>query len=252
MNNYSAFDYLSGEPLHIQGMGHLKCPTLRDIRRIQYQVFTLYMNIISVPLETYLETSGFLPEYQSLPESERAEFTLFNLLVCSTPQLLYQLICFFVSDSVSFDADNCSFLIYLEQNGDKTQTGTIDNDNFEAFRTEVQRLLGVKKPDEQEPVFKNDYARKLYEMFQKNEKVKKVETDDNYSLDNMVRKFCTHNKTGINLLNVWDLTYYQFLISFQEYTTARQHDYYDHMAANTFSFKKTSDYKPLDYMKKII
>lgn len=250
MNTYSPFDYLSSEPIYVQGMGHLKCPTLRDIRRVHSQVFTLYMNIVSVPLETYLETSGLFPEYQRLPENERAEYTLFNLLVLSTPQLLLELIRFFVSDHVSFDADDCTFLIYTEQNGDKTQTGTIHNDNFEAFRFEVQRLLGVKKPDEQAPVFKNEYARKLYEMFQKHEKVKKAEPDDTYSLDNMIRKFCTHNKTGINLLNVWDLTYYQFLISFQEYTNARQHDYYDHVAANTFSFKKTSDYKPLDYMKK--
>lgn len=251
MDTYSAFDYLCSDPFFIQGLGHLRCPTLRDIRHIRYQVFTLYMNIISVPLATYLETGGFLAEYEKLPASRQAEYTLFNLLVCSTPQLLLDLIRFFTADSVAFDADNCSFLIYTEQNGEQVTTGLINNDNFEMFRTQMQRILGMKKPEEKELAFKNDYARQLYEMFQKNEREHKKDADENYSLDNMIRKFCVNNKTGINLLNVWDLTYYQFLVMFHEYTNARQYDYYDLLAANTFSFKKAGDYKPLEYMKKL-
>lgn len=252
MEHFSAFDYLCNEPFFINGIGHIKCPTLRDIRLIHYQVFALYMNIISVSFESYLETSGLLADYEALNDAQKADYTMFHLLAVSSPELLCEIIRFFVCDLVAFDADNCTFLIYTEQNGDRKTLGTIHNGNFETFRLEVQRLLGIKKPEEKEPQFKNDYARKLYEMFQKNEKEQKKDADDNYSLDNMIRKFCTHNKTGINILNVWDMTYYQFLVMFHEYSSGRQYDYYDNMAANTFSFKKTSDYKPMDYMKKII
>lgn len=67
----------------------------------------------------------------------------------------------------------------------------------------------------------------------------------------MIKKYCTHNKVGINILNVWDMTYYQFMQMFNEYCNGRQCDFNDLMAANTFSYKKSTDYNPLEYIKKL-
>jgi len=250
MTNYSSFDYLCNEPFFIEGIGNVKCPTLRDIRKIKYRVFTLYINILTMSLETYLKTSNTLSEYQKLSSVQQADFTLYNVLVISSSQLLQELISFFINGTAVFDVDTLSFSIYEDHDDEKMLVGNIDNNNFEIFQTEIQRILGLKNPEQKQPAFKNDYARQLYEMFQSNEQNIKKNSDENYEIDNMILKFCTHNKTGINILNVWDMTYYQFSVMFREYNIARQYDYYDCMAANTFSFKKSSDYKPMDYMKK--
>ena len=76
-----------------------------------------------------------------------------------------------------------------------------------------------------------------------------TKTDDDLKLGNMIKKYCTHNKVGINILNVWDMTYYQFNVMFSEYRTGRQMDFNDAMAANTFSYKDSSDYNPSLWMK---
>ena len=111
---------------------------------------------------------------------------------------------------------------------------------------------GLKnQEEEQEQKFKNNTAKKLFEKLQKHAKEQKKKADENYTLDNMIKKYCTHNKVGINILNVWDMTYYQFSTMFNEYCNGRQCDFNDMMAANTFSYKKSTDYKPLDYIKKL-
>ena len=83
------------------------------------------------------------------------------------------------------------------------------------------------------------------------QKEKQTSADDDYTLSNMIVKYCTHNKVGINILNVWDMTYYQFMKMFLEYRMGRQADINDMMAANSFSFKNSKDYKPMEYMNKI-
>ena len=50
---------------------------------------------------------------------------------------------------------------------------------------------------------------------------------------------------------VWDMTYYQFTKMFLEYRMGRQADINDMIAANSFSFKNSKDYKPMEYMNKI-
>ena len=71
------------------------------------------------------------------------------------------------------------------------------------------------------------------------------------AFDNLIKKYCTHNKVGINILNVWDMTFYQFNTMFSEYNVGRQMDFNDAMASNTFSYKESSDYNPMLWIEKI-
>ena len=159
---------------------------------------------------------------------------------------------FFVEDIFEFDETSLSFVTYKMVEDEKQIIGRIDNNNFEQFRVEVQYILGLKNQEEQkEQKFKNKTAKKLFEKLQKHAKEQKKKADENYTLDNMIKKYCTHNKVGINILNVWDMTYYQFSTMFNEYCNGRQCDINDMMAANTFSYKNSTDYKPLDYIKKL-
>lgn len=191
-------------------------------------------------------------QYNTLDEKGKEMNTTYNLLLYNNINLLFSALSFFVDDAFEFDKESLSFITYHIVDGEKQVIGHIGNDNFEQFRTEVKHILGlVNQEDEQEQKFKNNTAKKLFEKMRKHAKEQKKKQDENYTLDNMVKKYCTHNKVGINILNVWDMTYYQFITMFNEYRNGRQCDFNDMMAANTFSYKNSTDYKPLDYMKKL-
>lgn len=251
MNIYTQFDYLCNEPFFIDGIGTIKCPTLREIRKVTYNVFSFYINIISISFEDYLKTIGLLEKYYSLTDEDKKINTMYNILLGTDPSVIIGIIKNFLLEEFEFDQSALLFTTFKMVNGEKQIVGHIGNDNFEQFRTYLQLILGIKKEQENEPKFKNETAKKLFEKLQKNALTQKKKQDENYTLDNMIKKYCTHNKVGINILNVWDMTYYQFTNMFSEYCNGRQCDFNDIMAANTFSYKKSTDYKPLEYMKKL-
>ena len=47
------------------------------------------------------------------------------------------------------------------------------------------------------------------------------------------------------------MTFYQFNTMFAEYNIGRQMDFNDAMASNTFSYKESSDYKPMLWIEKL-
>lgn len=251
MDTYSSYDYLCNEPFYIDGIGNVKCPTLRDIRKITYNLFLVYINTISLNLNEYLKSYGLLEKYNELSPSEQEKNSLFNLLLYGNTELLFGLLTFFIVDEVRFNESELRFDVYRDIDNSKQIIGYLDSDNYDNFTKELQSILGIIKPEEKKPVFKNSLAQKMFNKLQQYTQEQKKKTDTNYTFDNMIMKYCTHNKVGINILNVWDMTYYQFVNMFSEYGKARECDFNDMMAANTFSYKKSSDYKPMEYMKKL-
>lgn len=231
----------------------VKCPTLRDIRLISYNVFAQYINIISITLLEYLKAKQLDEKYNSLTPEQQEINSLYYLLVIENPYLFLNMLQFFLVDHCIFDNVSNTFTVY-KKNPDGTQNivGHIGNENFEHFREEMQMILGTKRTENEKPKFQKGsekLGQKLYEKLMKSSLSKKEKEDSRYTIDNMIRKFCTHNKVGINILNVWDMTYYQFITMFGEYCKGRQYDFSDMMAVNSFNYKKSSDYNPLDYMK---
>lgn len=253
MTSYSDFDYLCNEPFYVPNIGNLKCPTLRDIRKITHNMFLLYINIISSTPDGYLKMCGKEDDYNSLPESEKEKLSLYTLLLYGNTSILMGLIATFVADDVLFDKDNLSFVVCSDEGENKKQVGVINNDNFDEFRNEVLKILGMKQIETKKPKYKTERARLLAEKIKKAKAQlpKTARYDENMSLDNMIKKYCTHNKVGINILNVWDMTYYQFIHMFNEYCNGRQCDYSDMIAANTFSYKEASDYKSMLWIEKL-
>lgn len=260
---YTNFDYLCNEPFFIDGVGTVKCPTLRDIRTITFKVFALFQNMIDMTLESYLESFKSVETFDRLCEKSKENISLFRILLYDNTSILFSMIKFFILDEIEFNQDaNCIdvFNYYQVKNesgvsNQKRIIGHIGEDNFDIFRGELRCLLGMNSSEEEIPKFAKGaekLAQTMFNRFRENALTsKKKNMDRNYTLDNMIRKYCTHNKVGINILNVWDMTYYQFMSMFNEYINGRQYDFNDMMAANTFSYKKSSDYNPMEYIKKI-
>ncbi len=259
---YTNFDYLCNEPFFIDGVGTVKCPTLRDIRTITFKVFALFQNIIDITLESYLKS--FKTTFDEPDEKTSESISLFRILLYDNSSILFSMIKFFILDEIEFNQDtNCIdvFNYYQVKNesdvfNQKRIIGHIGEDNFDTFRDELRCLLGMNSFEEEKPKFAKGtekLAQTMFNRFRENalKSKKNKNKDRNYTLDNMICKYCTHNKVGINILNVWDMTYYQFISMFNEYLNGRKHDFNDMMAANTFSYKKSSDYNPMGYIKKL-
>lgn len=258
MDKYSEFDYLCNEPFYIDGIGTLKCPTLRDIRKISYNIFMWYLNILSTSKEKYIETFGLKEQYELLSDDEKEFNSLYKMILFDKRNLMFLIgiLNMFLVEHYEVNEKTASFDVYVESTDKigkqiRQFIGHIGEDNFDLFRNEILKILGCKEIETKKPKYKSEKAKRLAEKIAKaKEKIQKTsKQDNNMTLDNMIRKYCTHNKVGINIMNVWDLTYYQFTTMFNEYCNGRQADINDGMAANTFSYKEASDYKPFDWMK---
>lgn len=251
MGIYTEYDYLCNELFFVENIGLIKCPTLRDIRKITYRVWSNYIHILTVTLYSYLEKNNLTAKYEALNKSEMEKQTLFRLLLYGNTDLLFGMIRFFVADNLElkFNPDTESINVYeVAPVGDDKYIGHIDNDNFDIFCKNIKMIIGIEESDDKKPRFKSKRAQYIYEKTHQNNTLK---GDQNYSLENMIKKYCTHNKVGINILNIWDMTYFQFVTMFGEYCKGRQCDISDAMAANSFSYKKSSEYRPMEYMKKL-
>lgn len=262
MKGFSDYDYLCDEPYFYEGIGYIKCPTLREIRHITYYQFNIFLNYISMNQKQFLEVFQLTEKFNSLSDEEKEQNTIYNILTLGMDRadFLEYMIDFFIVDEVYYDKEQNTFFIgnYKQDKNEKKtfiSVGFINDDNFDDFRGFLQVILGMKSESEVEkPRYKNILAQKIAEKLAKHQnkqKEKQTSTDENFTLPNMIVKYCTHNKVGINIINVWDMTYYQFTKMFLEYRMGRQADVNDAMAANSFSFKSPRDYKPMDYMNKI-
>lgn len=252
MDTYSDYDFLCNEPYYMQGVGHINNPTLRDIRKTTYHMFSIFVNVISMELEDYLAVDEVREKYLNLPEPDREKLSYFEVISLIDTYVMVSMLKFFISDELDFSEDKTqiAFDIFSEASK-KEKIGSINRDNFDDFRLFLRQILGIIKEEEKPKKFKNEYAKKMYEKMQEHQKKEETKLDANYTFDNMIKKYCTHNKVGINILNVWDITYYQFRAMFNEFDYGRQCDYSQMIAANTFSYSKPSDYQQNAYMKKI-
>lgn len=258
MEIYDDFDYLCNEHYFIPNIGTIKNPTLRDIRKLTHKLFTMYVNICAMSLYDYLDQFGLREKYEKLSMEEKEKSNLYNLLLCGNTQILFGVISFFIEDNVRFDDNDMSFHVFSEEidstgESKKTEVGIINENNFDIFRNEVLKILGLKQIETKKLKYKTERARLLAEKIAKakSQLQKSSNQDENSSFDNMIKKYCTHNKVGINILNVWGMTFYQFNTMFSEYNVGRQMDFNDLMAANSFKFKESSDYKPMLWTEKI-
>lgn len=242
--HYSSFDYLCNEPFYLQDIGYVKCPTLRDIRKKGYLFFKIMLTMLFSSKEELLE------QYEGALGDSFQNTSKFDFLISMDPNMLQETLAFLICHNVEF-TDGTYIVSEMDEENQKVLCGYINHDNFDFFCDEIQKILGMKQESNSELKFKNSLAQKMFDKLQKHKKGQKQNYDENYELDNMIKKYCTHNKVGINILNVWDMTYYQFMAMFNEYCNGRQCDFNDMMAANTFQYKKSTDYKPLDYMKKL-
>ncbi len=103
----------------------------------------------------------------------------------------------------------------------------IMNEHFNTIKEVLQLEVGKQKPEEEEQLeFANEAAREFYERIKNVEnEIKKIKNKQttSASLDFLVNRLCAKSP-NISLLNVGDLTYYQFLKHLEALAAVESYD----------------------------
>jgi DNA mismatch repair ATPase MutS len=150
---------------------------------------------------------------------------------------------------VLFDECNKVFIIWEEHDNKKIAIGQINKDNFDEIIDILLKVNYIKSVDEnyEKPKYKNNFAKKLVERMEK-ANFKKSQRNST-SFGKMISKYCADNKNGINMINVHQLSVYQFYDQWFEHNNIRQCGLQDLIYANTVSFTDLKSYDSQLWLK---
>lgn len=223
------FDYgtqLNPYPIMLS-IGTLVKPKLQKIAYISFDKFNYYEVLIKMSPETFytkIKGKEGVEYWNSLSEEEQNNLTLYNVVI-SDGQLtntFVEIFNFFFKETVIFKEGY--FVLLNESAKDNTDItlkedirGVISENIFLQVLNAIQQICCIDDNDENidEMKFKNALAKKLYEKMQKAAKKQKEEKKGNadLALPNIISSVSNKHPT-INPINVWDLTIFQLLDSF--------------------------------------
>ena len=255
---FDYFDMLSGEPMLLKGVGHIKSPTLRDICTsggIGYKKYNLYLNFLSWDKERLLKYDQFM-KYSGASKLNREQLNVFDVstLLKQTRELCRGVLSFFISEEVVWDEANRRFAICIsDENGLKT-VGEINRNNFESVRKIILQFNFIGLNNDEEPIrHSSDKSKELWERAQRylEEQAKnngqKEETKEEYHIGNIISKLCAAHPS-YNLLNIFNLTIFQLYDSFFQLGYLRSAD----LSERVFSNHGGDKFKFEDWLKPIL
>lgn len=218
---------LSPEPISLS-IGTLRKPTLREISRLTFEKFGMYEMFLDLDVRDFYETvfengDAF---WDSLSDKEKDEMTLYKAVIQDSrlQETYCEVFNFFFVENVIY-RDGLFILLNdgVEQDKEKLAPedvrGVIANNTFSQAVELIQQICCIRNDaeEEKEMKFKNESARKMYERMRKAQKEaerqKAKSGNTNYTIPNLISAV-SNKHPCISPLNVWDLTIFQLLDSF--------------------------------------
>lgn len=213
-------DYLTllgSEPVYIKDIGSVKSPTLRDVRKLGFENYNMYMAILNFDKKQFIKV--FNLKDQTIIDKE-----YFDIVFDSQEfrEMFYNIFSFFMCEKVYVDiADKC-YVLYVEnpkpknKNDKQLIVGIIRKDNFEIVKDIILQFnycnnddIRPTKPAGKHTAELLEKSKKYKEKFAEQNK----EADKDISLPNIISKVATYSNS-INFLNIWDLTIFQIFDMF--------------------------------------
>lgn len=235
MTKLSQFDLISTTPYYLEKVGHVKAVTLHDIDLLpkKQMDYSLYIQVLRMTREDYIKLAQVdeekLGEIEAFLTDNGLKLTIFDLIT-TNPTTLNELILafnFFFAEEVVYDPKASAFLLYASLRTDEDgnfiedPVGTVTRNNYDDVTDIIlQRCFAKSDEDEEEeePRFKNEKARKMYERQKAaRERIKKQQATANaefLDLGNIVRHLASR-QNGLNMLNIWEMTIYNVYDQFE-------------------------------------
>ncbi len=218
--NLSYEDLISGDPIFVSGVGHLKSPQLwqlKPTKGIGMWAYNLYLNILVWDKTSFLKfIHASNPRAASKLENDKLSVFDIVTLLESTRELLQKALCFFMTEILEWDEKSRSFSAKDE---DGNVVGIINRDNFDDVRSLMLQLNYIGIGESAKPT--KHSSKKAQELWERAQKYLKEETtkspqDKRLALGNIISKLCAAS-TSYNLLNIYDLTVFQLYDQFFQY-----------------------------------
>ena len=252
---FDYFDMLSGEPIYLRGVGHLRSPLLYELRPssgIGYRAYNFYLNILSWDKEHLLKYDQLM-QYRGASKLNREILNVFDVatLLSQTRELCRGVLSFFMVEDLVWDETGRRYLAINPANTHEI-VGEINRDNFEEVRKLMLQFNFVGLDKDDVPVsHTTDKSKELWEKtqgFLKEQAATEAKEDKpEYHLSNIISKICAIHPS-YNLLNVYGLTVFQLYDSFFQLGYMRSAD----LSEQIFSTHGGEKFKFEDWLKPIL
>lgn len=169
--------------------------------------------------------------WEELTEQQQEKITMYDLILKNgfLQNTYLKIFQFFFIESIIFENDMFIILKDKIPDGSKLKMedvhGVITGDTFLEVIDLIQQICCIHEKEEnaENIQFKNNTAKKYYEKMLKAKKNKAKKHDINMTLPNIISSVsCKH--PSINPINVWDLTIFQLIDSFNRLQTNELYD----------------------------
>lgn len=218
---FDYFDMLSGRPLALGGVGHIRSPYLHELvlgddgmpRKAMYNA---YLGVLSWDREAVLKYMKD-KQFRGVDKMERSTLSVFDIATLwpRTRELFNEALSFFIVERVAWDEDGRYFTV---TNDDEFIVGTVSRENFDEVRRAILQMNYIGLDKEASPIKHSSGASKeLWEKAQKH--LKDLAKNDagkdkpEYHLSNIVSKVCAAHHS-YNLFNIYNLTIFQLYDTF--------------------------------------
>lgn len=202
---------LNGSPIFINNIGNIFPLKLKEISDIGLTTYNQFVNLLCIESNMLKDDIEELSSFQCL------------LNFCNQSkemlQLIGQSINIFVKKDVYIDTNiNRIFigenLVELLKENKMDEIGILSEENYEDFKFIIKLQNGLISNNEDEFNPKDEKARQIIEKMKKcRQKVSEQKMNDSHNQNiNLVDliSILASNSDSLNIINVWDLTYYQF------------------------------------------
>lgn len=253
----SYFDLLSGRPIQVSGIGHVKSPKLKDIApdgEINQDTYDIFLGVLSWDKDKIILYDEKM-QYHGVDKLKNEGLSVFDVmtLLPQTRELCGFALSFFIEESVAWDQSKRAYVIfYKNADGTVKEVGLINKRNFDYVRKLLLQLNYIGLDEDEAPVRHSSDASKdawdrVQDYLANQAKTSSKEDKKEYHLGNIISKLCAAHPS-YNLFNVYELTIFQLYDSFFQLGYIRS----SNLSERIFSNHGGEKFKFEEWLKPII
>jgi len=206
---------LLGSPFQIDNICSIKPLTLRQIVEIGHDKYNYYLSNLTAEVEDY-----------NIPNIDSSQYTYWDVLVTnmihgdiSYYQMIIEAINLFVGDRVEFDRENGWFC--TKEKNIRKEIKEINKEIFDEIRQVLRWQNCIEKKSQEKMA--NSKAEEIRQKILKGRQELNKKNKNEVTFDDLISVLAAHGN-NLNILNIWDLTMYQFNNQFNRMQMIEDYD----------------------------